>query len=98
MTKQLEAMKMALEALETCDAAHPSDGGYQWYDDKAVDKAITSLREAIEAAEVLFDGYRVLKALTPEAATRTTHVNVSDVLDAVVALMREGTAPKEGAQ
>lgn len=45
-----------------------------------------------DVPEVLFDGYRVLKALTSEAATRTTHVNVSDVLDAVVALMREGTA------
>lgn len=60
---------------------------------------IDALREALaqpDVPEVLFGGYGVLKALTPEAATRTTHVNVSDVLDAVVALMREGTAPKGG--
>jgi len=41
------AMEQALEALETCDAAHISDGGRQWYDDKAVEEAITALRAAL---------------------------------------------------
>ena len=42
MTKQLEAMKMALKAIEDLD-------GYR----KDIDEAIAALREAIEAA----DGY-----------------------------------------
>ena len=41
------AAQQALEALETCDAAHISDGGRQWYDDKAVEEAITALRSAL---------------------------------------------------
>jgi DNA repair exonuclease SbcCD ATPase subunit len=40
-------LKQALEALETCDAAHPSDGGRQWYDDKAVEAAITAIKERL---------------------------------------------------
>ena len=40
-------LEQALEALETCDAAHISDGGRQWYDDKAVEEAITALRAAL---------------------------------------------------
>ena len=48
MTTQLEqAARLALEALESCDAAHPSDGGRQWYDDKLVEPAITALRAAL---------------------------------------------------
>ena len=42
-----EAMKLALEALESCGAGHISDGGNQWHDEKLVDKAITALREAL---------------------------------------------------
>ena len=42
-----EAAQQALEALESCDAAHPSDGGRQWYDDKLVEPAITALRAAL---------------------------------------------------
>ena len=41
------AAQQALEALETCDAAHPSDGGQQWYDEKLVEPAITALRAAL---------------------------------------------------
>lgn len=42
-----EAMKLALEALESCDAAHITDGGHQWYDEKLVDTAYAALREAL---------------------------------------------------
>ena len=42
-----EAAALALEALDSCDAAHPSDGGRQWYDDKLVEPAITALRAAL---------------------------------------------------
>ena len=52
MTNKLRAAaEQALEALETCDAAHPSDGGQQWYDSKAVEAAITALREALAEQE-----------------------------------------------
>ncbi len=47
MTTLREAAQQALEALETCDAAHPSDGGQQWYDEKLVETAITALRAAL---------------------------------------------------
>jgi hypothetical protein len=40
-------MREALEALETCDCAHISDGGRQWYDDEAVDAAIEKLKARI---------------------------------------------------
>lgn len=40
-------MREALEALETCDCGHISDGGRQWYDDKAVDAAIEKLKARI---------------------------------------------------
>jgi hypothetical protein len=42
-----EALKLALEALESCDAAHITDGGHQWHDEKLVDKAITAIKEAL---------------------------------------------------
>ena len=37
---------------------------------------------------ILFDGFAVLEALDDKAKTRTSAENVSDVLDAVVRLMR----------
>ena len=51
MTTLREAAQQALEALETCDAAHISDGGRQWYDDKAVEEAITALKAALAEPE-----------------------------------------------
>ena len=50
MTKD-EALKLSLEALESCDAAHITDGGRQWYDEKLVDKAITAIKEALAQSE-----------------------------------------------
>ena len=60
MTK--EALKLALEALESCDAAHITDGGRQWYDEKLVDKAITAIKEALanEALEKMAENAREL--------------------------------------
>ena len=46
-----EAMKLALEALESCGAGHITDGGNQWYDEKLIDKAITALKEALAQPE-----------------------------------------------
>ena len=42
-----EALKLALEALESCDSGHISDGGKQWFDEKLVDKAITAIEETL---------------------------------------------------
>lgn len=47
MTIDRAVVQQALEALETCDAAHPSDGGQQWYDEKLVEPAISALRAAL---------------------------------------------------
>jgi hypothetical protein len=60
MTK--EALKLALEALESCDAAHITDGGRQWYDEKLVDKAITAIKEALanEALDKMAENAREL--------------------------------------
>ena len=61
MTKD-EALKLALEALESCDAAHITDGGRQWYDEKLVDKAITAIKEVLanEALEKMAENAREL--------------------------------------
>ena len=49
----IEAMKQALEALESCTPADTSTGHVVWpsYDEQAVAQAITALRTAIEQAE-----------------------------------------------
>ena len=49
----IEAMKQALEALETCTPADFSSSYviYPWHDEKMVNEAITSLRQAIAEAE-----------------------------------------------
>ena len=44
-----------------------------------------------EAPSVLFDGFSVMQALDEKAKARTSAENVSDVLDAVVRLMRSNT-------
>jgi len=49
----IEAMKQALEALESCTPEDTSTGHVVWpsYDEQAVEKATTALRTAIEQAE-----------------------------------------------
>ena len=46
-----EAMKLALEALESCDWNHGYNGDNQYFDDDKVDNAITSLRQALAKQE-----------------------------------------------
>ncbi len=53
--------------------------------------ALEWYRRGVMAArppDVLFDGFAVLQALDSKAKVRTSAENVSDVLDAVVRLMR----------
>ena len=42
-----------------------------------------------EIPPILFDGFAVYEALSLKASKRTSHENVSDVLDAIVKLMRD---------
>jgi hypothetical protein len=48
MTKD-EALKMALEALESCDQVYGSEGSYQYFSQAKVDKAITAIKQALAA-------------------------------------------------
>lgn len=48
-------------------------------------------KEIDKVQDVLFDGYAVLEALDKKARARTSPENVSDVLDAVVRLMRSNS-------
>jgi hypothetical protein len=47
MTKD-EALKMAIEALDSCDINIGYNGDSQYYDEKLVEKAINACKEAIE--------------------------------------------------
>jgi hypothetical protein len=50
MTKEEAlAMDLALEALESCETGHITDGGKQWHDEKLVDNAITAIKQALAA-------------------------------------------------
>ena len=55
-----EVLKMALEALESCNTWHITDGSRQWYDEKLVDKAITAIEEAL-AEQQQKPAYRAVK-------------------------------------
>ena len=47
MTKD-EALKMAIEALDSCDINIGYNGDSQYYDEKLVEKAINACKEALE--------------------------------------------------
>lgn len=58
---------------------------------KMLERELTAANQRIRelrAPAVLFDGYTVFNALTERARLRTSAENVSDVLDAVVKLLR----------
>jgi hypothetical protein len=44
-----EALKLALEALESCDQVYGSEGSYQYFSQAKVDKAITAIKQARSA-------------------------------------------------
>jgi hypothetical protein len=44
-----EALRMALEALESCDQVYGSEGSYQYFSQAVVDKAITAIKQALAA-------------------------------------------------
>ena len=51
--EERKVFELALEALESCDAAHITDGGRQWYDERLVDKAIDTIEEALAQQTVV---------------------------------------------
>ena len=51
--EERKVFELALEALESCDAAHITDGGRQWYDERLVDKAIDTIEEALAQQAVV---------------------------------------------
>jgi hypothetical protein len=50
---------------------------------------LETAKHKVTLPTLLFDGYAVWAELTDRERTRTTAINVSDVLDAVVRLMRK---------
>jgi hypothetical protein len=42
-----EALRMALEALESCDQVYGSEGSYQYFSQAVVDKAIAAIKQAL---------------------------------------------------
>lgn len=73
------------------DAQFPADVSYTRTDLVAerVRAAVSAERERWQ--EVVFDGWRVLQGLDERAQKRTSHQNVSDVLDALVRVMKPNT-------
>ena len=67
----IEAMKQALEALESCGEGHITDGGNQWYDAKLVDTAIASLRQAIRE-HAMYEVQRLGQEIEQEAVALET--------------------------
>jgi hypothetical protein len=62
MTTDRELMQQALEALDSCDAEHPSDGGRQWYDERLVEPAIVALRARLAEPETCKPALQVERA------------------------------------
>ena len=109
MTTLREAALRALEVIDwyethlrehhQCSHTDATLSGIPGWERKVYDE----LRAALEAQPqqeptpaVLFDGYAVLQALSDNAKKRTSPDNVSDVLDAVVRLIRaQPTIPPE---
>jgi len=60
-TSNEKAMRLALEALESCGAGHITDGGNQWHDEKLVDKAIKALEIALSEREALAQSHSDVK-------------------------------------
>lgn len=76
---------------ELNDAAHGAFESAMAFgiDRHAFERLARTVRDACaKPPTVLFDGYAVYQALSDETKKRTSPENVSDVLDAVVRLMR----------
>lgn len=96
-----EAVRLARKWLSMTE----TEGGHLHYDD------VTKMAEALLSTPTtpqadgwipdwLYDGYAVYQNLTDEQKTQTSAKNVSDTLDAIVAMLKRPEAPagREGAQ
>lgn len=63
------------------------------HDTRVVEQSRAQLAAPAGVPDVLFDGYAVLMALSEKAMARTSAENVSDVLDAIVELLRAAPSP-----
>jgi hypothetical protein len=106
LTPVQEALKQAALALSAGDSLSNNDYSYaqDQYENLAPPAAILSILAQLEAAkavpDVLFDGLAVYEEVRRKAGhMRTSPENVSDVLDAVVRLIRAAkAAPGEPGQ
>ena len=92
MTKHTEVMKLALEALKSCDAAHITDGGRQWYDEKLVDKAVEAIEKAQASEAKEQPAQRTWVGLTDEEKTeirRKTYALPLLLMEAIEAKLKE---------
>ena len=83
--EERKVFELALEALESCDAAHITDGGRQWYDERLVDKAIDAIEEALAqmAADVIRESTPPQrKPLTDEQIDKAMAENKQTLIDA----------------
>ena len=67
----------------------------RWINQKLAEARRAPEPGAERIPSVLFDGYEVYTALDDKARTRTSGENVTDVLDAVVRILRKQPATKE---
>ena len=99
MTKD-EALKLALEALESCDQVYGSEGSYQYFSQSMVDKAITAIKQALaldkmaENARELGLDYEPYKGMS-EHITQATNGRVC--IDPVTGDVGIGSPPAQPA-
>ena len=65
-----EALKLALEALETCDGGTSWADPYQIFDPKLVEKAITAIKQALAAPTVQDEAWKAKQKACADEATK----------------------------
>jgi biotin carboxyl carrier protein len=94
----VEAGDRVREAIASLEAAQPAQAPA--HIQARVDRLLGTQTAApslppVMVPDILFDGYAVLQALSEQAKRRTSAQNVSDVLDAVVRVMRAAPKPAQ---
>jgi hypothetical protein len=78
-----EALKLALEALESCDFVYTyGNGGYQQFDRPSVDKAITGIKQALAAQPAVPD------AITDDSESPEYRTGWNDCRQAMLEMMK----------
>ena len=81
--QQIEAMKLALEALESCTPQDTSTGHviYAWHDEELVNGAITALKEVLKE-HAMSEVQRLGQEIEPVADDIASILACRDMLDA----------------